>query len=197
MRIWRDVCDCCNGSGIEMSVPECNVVCVECNGTGNSAIAIVNVTEVVAVKRYHNEWAPERVVELKRRFYAGESFGTIAIAMGVTRNSIGGKCDRLGLRRDPLQPKKRERRYDPSRNKKLIKVLAGPVCSPIPLPPTLNIDYDIPMKQRKNILNIGPRDCRYIVGDPRTADWFFCGACKLAGCSYCAEHTARCYDRRI
>lgn len=43
-------------------------------------------------------WTPERVAQLKELVAKALSASAIGALMGVTRNSISGKCDRLGLR---------------------------------------------------------------------------------------------------
>lgn len=44
-------------------------------------------------------WTPERVETLVAMFAAGESNGAIGKALGCSRNTAGGKCIRLGLKR--------------------------------------------------------------------------------------------------
>ncbi len=150
------------------------------------------------MKHYPNEWPPERTAELTRRFHEGESFGVIAGAMAFTRSAIIGKCHRLGLRRTPpptltsakvghLTRKLRSARPDPA------KLVAGPKHSDEPLPSTHESDLAIPRRRRKNIFTLGPRDCKFPVGDPSAPSFFFCGACRLPALPYCAAHARRCF----
>jgi GcrA cell cycle regulator len=44
-------------------------------------------------------WTSERIELLKRRLHAGLSCGQIAREIGVTRNAVIGKVNRLGLSR--------------------------------------------------------------------------------------------------
>jgi GcrA cell cycle regulator len=47
----------------------------------------------------------------------------------------------------------------------------------------------IPMtKKQKTISTIEQSDCRWPVGDPRHAEFHFCGARQLAGRPYCELH---------
>jgi len=46
-----------------------------------------------------NSWSPERVQALKAMVADGLSFGIIADKLGVSRNAVIGKADRLGLKR--------------------------------------------------------------------------------------------------
>jgi hypothetical protein len=43
-------------------------------------------------------------------------------------------------------------------------------------------------ENRKTIDTLQRDDCRWPIGDPQEADFHFCGAKKLAGCSYCDLH---------
>jgi GcrA cell cycle regulator len=53
------------------------------------------------------------------------------------------------------------------------------------------IDADIPHAQRRSLLELTDDTCRWPVGDPCAADFFFCGAPPLPGKPYCAAHCAR------
>jgi GcrA cell cycle regulator len=41
---------------------------------------------------------------------------------------------------------------------------------------------------RKTVATLEPNDCRWPVGDPRQAEFHFCGAPKLPGRPYCETH---------
>jgi hypothetical protein len=43
-------------------------------------------------------------------------------------------------------------------------------------------------KKRKTVTTLEPRDCRWPVGDPRQADFHFCGEPQVPGQSYCGAH---------
>ncbi len=150
-----------------------------------------------------NEWPPERVEKLRELFNAGLSFAQIASSLAVTRLAAIGKCNRLGLRREPLSKIKsdgakaghliRKLRCDPTKNKTFNKLVAGPKVNSVELPPPLESDLAIPKRQRKQIATLGSRHCRFPVGDPGTPSFFFCGARKLDLLPYCAAHAARCF----
>jgi hypothetical protein len=53
------------------------------------------------------------------------------------------------------------------------------------------IDAAIPHAQRRSLLELTDDTCRWPVGDPCAADFFFCGAPPLPGKPYCAAHCAR------
>jgi GcrA cell cycle regulator len=156
------------------------------------------------MKQYPNEWPPERVIALRELFAQGHSFAIIAEQLSLTRMAVVGKCNRLGLRRDPAVTSRlrsnagrvqhiRRPRNDSTKNKTFAKLVSGPKFSAIPLPPIAESDLAIPKRRRKNIFTLGPRDCKYPVGEPGTPSFFFCGARRTPALPYCAEHAARCF----
>jgi hypothetical protein len=52
---------------------------------------------VVMLKRV-DEWPPDRIRRLIKLWRSGMSIGEIALKLGLSRNSVKGKLDRLGLR---------------------------------------------------------------------------------------------------
>jgi len=43
-------------------------------------------------------------------------------------------------------------------------------------------------KKPKTVANLETNDCRWPLGDPRDADFHFCGAQQIAGRPYCELH---------
>jgi GcrA cell cycle regulator len=155
------------------------------------------------MKQIPHDWTEARVKELKRLFDEGVSFSHIASQLALTCSSVIGKCHRLGLRRGPpvtarlrsLAAKSshiRRPRSDSTKNKTFNRIVA-PKFSSEPLPSPAESDLAIPRRRRKNIFNLGPRDCKFPVGDPGTPSFFFCGVRKLDLLPYCAEHARRCF----
>lgn len=138
-------------------------------------------------------WTPVLTSRLRLLFAEGLSFSHIASELAMTRDAVIGKSNRLGLVRAPPPKTGWRPRYDPRRNTKLQKILAGPSLVSDSLPPIAASDLEIPKRQRRNIWTLGPRDCRFVVGDPATPDHFFCGARKLPLLPYCADHARRCF----
>lgn len=46
----------------------------------------------------------------------------------------------------------------------------------------------------KTMASLEANDCRWPIGDPRHADFHFCGAQKLLGRPYCAHHWQLSYE---
>jgi GcrA cell cycle regulator len=62
------------------------------------------------------------------------------------------------------------------------------------------VDNVIPLSQRCTILELNESTCHWPVGDPGTADFYFCGGKAVTGQPYCAFHCRIAYqpvqDRR-
>jgi len=54
-------------------------------------------------------------------------------------------------------------------------------------------DFNIPTPQRKTIFELGPHDCRWPVGEPKSDLFFFCGAVAEESKPYCSSHCRRAY----
>lgn len=54
-------------------------------------------------------------------------------------------------------------------------------------------DMFIPYSQRQDIAGLTARNCHWPVGDPRSAEFFFCGGVAVRGRSYCASHCKMAY----
>jgi GcrA cell cycle regulator len=126
-------------------------------------------------------WTDERTDRLRELYAEGHSCGYIARDIGgLTRNAIIGKIHRLGLRRpegaDTNEPKEPRRRR--------IMDIALPR-----LPIGKNHDgRAIPKTQRKSLLELRVRDCRFPFGEPGYPGFFFCGAPTVNLRPYCAIH---------
>ena len=56
------------------------------------------------------------------------------------------------------------------------------------------LDNVIPIGQRRTILELTEDTCRWPIGDPGSADFFFCGGQSLTGLPYCAYHSRVAYQ---
>jgi hypothetical protein len=104
--------------------------------------------------------------------------------LGLSRNSIVGKLHRIGLRsiksvltKEKSTPRAARRNFAP------INALFSPGARTIeqvqPAPP-LN-DAEVPLTQRRTLVELGNHDCRWSCGDPDASDFFFCGAPAVDG----------------
>jgi GcrA cell cycle regulator len=62
------------------------------------------------------------------------------------------------------------------------------------------IENIIPIGQRRTLLELNEDTCRWPIGDPASAEFFFCGGKPLTGLPYCSYHSRVAYqpatDRR-
>jgi GcrA cell cycle regulator len=147
-------------------------------------------------------WTTERVDALRQYFAAGLSCGQIAREIGVTRNAVIGKMNRLGLTRPrelvarqvrertarPKSPMReiwrRERRASVSEQQRLlVEAYAEP-----------RLPEEIPIRNGRGLSLLElPRDgCRWPISAP-DADFCFCGSEPVKGLPYCVGHARLAY----
>jgi GcrA cell cycle regulator len=157
-------------------------------------------------------WTDERVERLNKLWTDGLSASQIAAELGgITRSAVIGKVHRLGLSgraKSPCStatvPRPRKARAHPMRvappamhgNTALAQAF---VEYEVEAEPEL-VDNIIPIGQRCNLLELTRETCRWPVGDPGSADFFFCGGQTMTTLPYCSYHSRIAYrpadDRR-
>lgn len=151
-------------------------------------------------------WNDERVEALKKLWAEGLSASQIASRIGgVTRNAVIGKVHRLGLSgRAPTSrtttARPRPRIAAPRRPTKPRFAAIGATA----LRPSFQLEaepyvstyeeLDIPLKERKSLLDLTESSCRWPIGDPQHAEFHFCNRSKLAGLPYCEFHSRRAFQ---
>lgn len=125
---------------------------------------------------------------------------------GTTRNAVISAVHRLDLYADiadkPRPPKKRyrprpanspQRAFNPtpasvrvSQADRLRAILTTDECRDIPA--------DIPVEARVPLQELTDKSCRWPAGDPRSPDFGFCGAQRVAGLPYCECHSRRAFQ---
>lgn len=147
-----------------------------------------------------NPWTDERIELLTKLWREGESAGKIALQLGhyFTRSAILGKVHRLKLSDDPSIKKHIHygipytvgRRPDGYRRKALPKNPQGK-----PPAPTYETTALIAAVERSEaactFAELAEGMCRYPYGDPREANFAFCG--RSAKGAYCSGHVSICY----
>lgn len=146
------------------------------------------------------DWHPEHIQFLCDN-WGKISASEIAAPIGKTKSAVIGKAHRLGLPRLKLldgkairiyrtRAKRQRREVRPGLPLPKAKIVRKPAVPEAPMV----IDAQIPFEQRKTLLQLEKGDCRWPVGDPQTADFFFCGAPAFAGQPYCAAHCRRAHQ---
>ena len=141
-------------------------------------------------------WTDDRDAELRRLTGYGLSAREAAEFFGCTKNSVLGRRYRLGIK-SPMPPNGRGSRAiiakPPKKPKSAPKPKAAPITAPKPVEAPQAALAPIEEVFRQPVIGgmcleqLGPRDCRWIDGDPREYAPY-CGAETEIGCSYCAAH---------
>lgn len=145
-------------------------------------------------------WTDERVELLKKLWADGLSASQIAAELGgITRNAVIGKVHRLGLSgraKSPSSASPRPRKTRPSGMLRVSRpAMRGNTAlaydyEPEPEPELI----EIPVEQRKTLLQLNERTCRWPIGDPGSADFFFCGGEAANELPYCSYHSRVAYQ---
>jgi GcrA cell cycle regulator len=138
------------------------------------------------------------VQQLQTYVTAGLTCSEIAAEIGVTRNAVIGKINRLGLSsgrgRGAIPGRMRAARMRaPARPSRMARVLRAVAAVP-PAEPVAAIKAPpVEGARRCSLLELASGGCRWPLGDPRNADFGFCGNDAIAGFSYCAGHLRMAY----
>ena len=139
-------------------------------------------------------WTMERTTLLKDRIHAGFSCGQIACELGVSRNAVIGKANRLGLSRFknaiPGQPKqsgtRRSARPSTVTRQTNLRTLWGK-------PQLAFAKLSAESPKACSLLELQQWHCRWPIGDPTSEDFGFCGNGPVAGLPYCPLHAQMAY----
>jgi GcrA cell cycle regulator len=63
-----------------------------------------------------------------------------------------------------------------------------------PEPEIEQYDNIIPIGQRRTLLELNENTCRWPIGDPASAEFFFCGGQPITSLPYCAHHSRIAYQ---
>jgi len=152
-------------------------------------------------------WSSERIELLKRHFDAGLSCSQIAREIGVTRNAVIGKMNRLGLSRPKgvIAGQREHRRaarlgraktsggFRPRRARLSIfaqhELLAAEFGAAEPRAEEVAIANGCGC----TLLELSRENCRWPIGSAGTADFRFCGNAPVKGLPYCVGHARIAY----
>jgi len=147
-------------------------------------------------------WSDERVELLKKLWAEGLSASRIAAELGgVTRNAVIGKVHRLGLAgraksssgmSRPRKPRAHMLRVARPVSRGATALALAYELEPEPEPALA--DNIIPIGQRRTLLELSDKTCRWPIGDPATPEFFFCGGIPLMGLPYCHYHARIAYQ---
>ncbi|MFN3656700.1 MAG: GcrA family cell cycle regulator [Pseudolabrys sp.] len=145
-------------------------------------------------------WTDERVELLKKLWADGLSASQIAAELGgITRNAVIGKVHRLGLSGRAKSPSSAAPRPRKARSSGMLRVSRPAMRGNTALAYEYEVEpepelVEIPMEQRKTLLQLNEHTCRWPIGDPGSGDFFFCGGETAAELPYCAYHSRVAYQ---
>jgi GcrA cell cycle regulator len=131
----------------------------------------------------------ERTALLKDRIRAGFSCGQIARELGVSRNAVIGKTNRLGLSRlknsIPGQAKQTGRQQNARPRTVVRQINLRALCSN---PQLAFAELSGESAKPCSLFDLQQWHCRWPMGDPTSEDFRFCGSRPMAGLPYCPAH---------
>jgi GcrA cell cycle regulator len=155
-------------------------------------------------------WTDDRVELLKKLWADGLSASQIAAELGgISRNSVIGKVHRLGLAGRAKSPASAMPRQRKPRSQGTVMRMSRPTIrgntvlaalqafEPEFEPEPQVSENIIPIGQRCTILELGEGKCRWPIGDPSAADFFFCGGKTIEGLPYCGYHARIAYQPAV
>ena len=107
-------------------------------------------------------WTTEKIKQLKKLWSKGKSTVEIGRELGISKNAVVGKVHRLELNARPSPIKKEA-------VKKTVK-------------------KKVQKQENVSLLDLKLNSCRWPIGDPKDADFHFCGKDTVTGKPYCSEH---------
>ena len=134
-------------------------------------------------------WTQERVDLMAKLWKDGLSASDIASRLGgVTRCAVIGKVHRLGLSgRSPRTGRSaaiNQHQHNGWKTKPTAK-FPSPTIKIAAEPWVPAAEPFVPLEERKSLLNLQDKDCRWPFGD---GPFSFCGRAKEPGLSYCRPH---------
>jgi GcrA cell cycle regulator len=156
------------------------------------------------------DYSDEEIATLKREWAAGKSAKQIAAMLtNRSRNAVIGKLNRLGIS-DAQRVRNPDAKPGPRPGKSashlLEKRLRAKAAKPVgpksaglwepdaePFVPPKE-ELEIPLAERKTVETLEDRHCRWPIGDPQQADFYFCGRGKVPGLPYCEHHARRAFQ---
>jgi GcrA cell cycle regulator len=137
---------------------------------------------------------------LKKLWADGLSASQIAAELGgITRNAVIGKVHRLGLSGRAKSPSSAAPRPRKARSPTMMRVPRAHIRGNTALAYDYAVEpepelIEIPIEQRKTLLQLTEATCHWPVGDPGSGDFFFCGGEASEGSPYCSYHSRVAYQ---
>ena len=151
-----------------------------------------------AAPRAAATWTSERVAQLRSCASAGLTCSQIAGEIGVSRNAVIGKMNRLGLSRP------RSARTSAPEAKRAAGRNGSPNITRLfsqhrilmqlpPEPQDWSAVVSIHAGRGCSLLDLSPGKCRWPINEPGAQDFCFCGNQQVEGLPYCMGHARLAY----
>jgi GcrA cell cycle regulator len=139
-------------------------------------------------------WTTERIALLKNRIDAGHSCGQIAREIGVSRNAVIGKVNRLGLSHfKSIVGGRPERTVTTKTARPRIVTQQGILRALRAAPQLAPVEEVVVSANRCSLLELQQWHCRWPINDPGAEDFRFCGNTHVDGLPYCPAHSRMAY----
>ena len=146
--------------------------------------------------RARGVWTTERVELLRSYASAGYTCLQISREIGVTRNAVIGKLNRLGLTTGPRVKRAREGGSErtqhprPMTQRRILRAVHAAT-------PSVDGATAVPVVVASSapcaLLELTHAKCHWPIGGADARDFSFCGNAVVAGLSYCAGHARMAY----
>jgi GcrA cell cycle regulator len=139
-------------------------------------------------------WTSERVAQLRGCVSAGLTCSQIAAEIGVSRNAVIGKMNRLGLSRPRnMAASERPRGGGQPRSDNVTRLFSQHrILMRLP-PEPLQPPETIRNGNGCSLLELTPGKCRWPINEPGAADFCFCAYPPVEGLPYCVGHARIAY----
>ena len=144
--------------------------------------------------RNRSTWTIERVARMKTLIDAGLSCAQIADEIGVSRNAVIGKANRLHLSRFTTATQGQAERTGPPQIARM-RIARGRRLPALQANPQTFVEVSANTASRRSLSELQECHCRWPIGDPGTEDFGFCGNKPLDGLPYCSMHARLAYRR--
>jgi GcrA cell cycle regulator len=139
-------------------------------------------------------WTDERLERLKIGFAAGSTCRQIADAIGVSRNAVIGKLNRLNLTRENNSEPPARKKTAKARRRGSVPQLQYQLLQAVYAePPSEARDAPISSEHICSLFELSEARCRWPINTPGEKDFGFCGNTPLEGLPYCAGHSRIAY----
>lgn len=154
-------------------------------------------------------WTKDRQEKAKALWAEGKSASEIGDILHTSRNAVISKLWRMGCSQDRATGQRKmsaggranaqriaavamiQRQLEQREDR--AKWLQGPPSPRTPPYVEPAPDTIVPVEKRKGIIDLGPDDCKWPIGDPQQEGFHFCDGVRVLGQPYCSKHVAKAY----